>query len=273
MGRMIIPNKKEMDEIKSIQPSKWSLIKNLSDFIKTLGLENKNLWAPLDNTISSDLTKVETYNFSSWKLLAFNNFENKSMKVKRKTVDKKNDLIKDFQEKEQSWVTVKSQDEIIFGGTTGMVNFGNSMRKNRKDLKSLVKEIIEDLKINYPIIVVQERKEEYLWGFYYNPKNWSSYEKVTLDGVKEYNTIIKFAIPLQTTQKNKESGIYIMAIPIKNRKPIHNDAEFETQTYSGFYATGSTQFGSANHENAINIFKVLPQPNFLNWNISPFDLK
>ena len=89
---MIIPNKKEMDEIKSIQPSKWSLIKNLSDFIKTLGLENENLWAPLDDTISSDLTKVETYNFSSWKLLAFNNFENKSMKVKRKTVDKKNDL-------------------------------------------------------------------------------------------------------------------------------------------------------------------------------------
>ena len=267
MGRMIIPNKKEMDEIKSIQPSKWSLIKNLSDFIKTLGLENKNLWAPLDNTISSDLTKVETYNFSSWKLLAFNNFENKSMKVKRKTVDKKNDLIKDFKEKEQSWVTVKSQDEIIFGKNP------DSMRKNRKDLKSLVKEIIEDLKINYPIIVVQERKEEYLWGFYYNPKNWRNFDVSPVDGSKEYNTIIKCAIPMHTSQKSKESGIYIMAIPIKNRKPIHNDAEFETQTYSGFYATGSTQFGSANHENAINIFKVLPQPNFLNWNISPFDLK
>ena len=37
MGKMIIPNTKEMDEIKSIQPSKWSLIKNLSDFIKTFG--------------------------------------------------------------------------------------------------------------------------------------------------------------------------------------------------------------------------------------------
>ena len=58
---MIIPNTKEMDEIKSVNPSKWSLIKNLSDFIKTLGLENKNLWAPLDNNISSDLNKVETY--------------------------------------------------------------------------------------------------------------------------------------------------------------------------------------------------------------------
>ena len=82
---MIIPNTKEMDEIKSVNASKWSLIKNLSDFIKTLGLENKNLWAPLDNTISSDLNKVETYNFSSWKLLAFNNLENKSMKAKRVT--------------------------------------------------------------------------------------------------------------------------------------------------------------------------------------------
>ena len=122
MGKMIIPNTKEMDEIKSVNPSKWSLIKNLSDFIKTLGLENKNLWAPLDNNISSDLNKVETSNFSSWKLLAFNNLENQSMKAKRGTVDKTNDLIKDFKEKEQSWVIVKGQDEIIFETSQSSLN-------------------------------------------------------------------------------------------------------------------------------------------------------
>mgnify|MGYP000394725134 CR=1 FL=1 len=65
MGRMIIPNTKEMDEIKSVNPSKWSLIKNLSDFIKTLGLENENLWAPLDNTISSDLVRNIQFSKSS----------------------------------------------------------------------------------------------------------------------------------------------------------------------------------------------------------------
>ena len=170
MGKMIIPNTKEMDEIKSVNPSKWSLIKNLSDFIKTLGLENKNLWAPLDNNISSDLNKVETSNFSSWKLLAFNNLENQSMNAKRGTVDKTNDLIKDFKEKEQSWVIVKGQDEIIFETSQ------SSLNQDPKHLKSLVKEIIEDLKINYPIIVVQERQEEYLWGFYYNPKNWRNFK-------------------------------------------------------------------------------------------------
>jgi len=262
MGRMIIPNTKEMDEIKSVNPSKWSLIKNLSDFIKTLGLENENLWAPLDNTISSDLTKVKTYNFSSWKLLVFNNLENKSMKAKRETVDKTNDLIKDFQEKEKSWVTIKSQDEIIFQSQ-------NSEGQNPKHLKSLVNEIIEDLKINYPIIVVQERQEEYLWGFYYNPKNWGSYKKVTSDGVKEYNTIIKFAIPLHTTQKDKESGIYIMGIPILLRwdNTITNKDDLNNQLYGGFY----------NHNrgksNPINIYGVFSTNSFLNWNIPPFDLK
>ena len=260
---MIIPNTKEMDEIKSVNPSKWSLIKNLSDFIKTLGLENNNLWAPLDKTISSDLTKVETYNFSSWKLLAFNNLENKSMKVKRETVNKTNDLVKDFQEKEKSWVTIKSQDEIIFG--KGQF----SLNQNPKDLKSLVKEIIEDLKINYPIIVVQERKEEYLWGFYYNPKNWRNFDWFEVgsgDGLKEYNTIIKFAIPIQTTENKKESGIYIMGIRFVNRNPIHLYDDFETQIYGGFYANHKSS-------NPIKIFKVSQQSGFINWNISPFDLK
>ncbi len=264
---MIIPNTKEMDEIKSIQPSKWSLIKNLSDFIKTLGLENNNLWAPLDNNISSDLNKVETYNFSSWKLLAFNNLENKSMKAKRETVDKKNDLIKDFQEKEQSWVILKGQDEIIFGTSQ------SSLNQDPKHLKSLVKEIIEDLKINYPIIVVQERKEEYLWGFYYNPKNWRNFKVGSApddrlgDGLKEYNTLIKFAIPMQTTKKEKELGIYVMGIPIKNRNPIHRIDDFNTQTYGGFYATTLLS------KNPIKIFKVSQPSGFINWNISPFDLK
>ena len=120
------------------------------------------------------------------------------MKVKRETVDKTNDLIKHFQEKEKSWGIVKGQDEIIFG--TGQ----SSLNQDPKHLKSLVKEIIEDLKINYPIIVVQERQEEYLWGFYYNPKNWDNFEKVSAaDGSKEYNTIIKFAIPMQTTKKEQ----------------------------------------------------------------------
>lgn len=259
MGKMIIPNTKEMDEIKSVQPSKWSLIKNLSDFIKTLGLENNNLWAPLDNNISSDLNKVETYNFSSWKLLAFNNLENKSMKAKRETVDKTNDLIKHFQEKEKSWVIVKGQDEIIFGTSQ------SSLNQDPKHLKSLVKEIIEDLKINYPIIVVQERQEEYLWGFYYNPKNWENVESFS-DGSKEYNTLIKFAIPMQTTKKEKELGIYIMGIPIKNRNPIHRIDDFNTQTYGGFYATLLSM-------NPIKIFKVSQKSGFINWNISPFDLK
>lgn len=255
MGKMIIPNTKEMDEIKSVNASKWSLIKNLSDFIKTLGLENKNLWAPLDNTISSDLNKVETYNFSSWKLLAFNNLENKSMKAKRETVDKTNDLIKDFKEKEQSWVIVKGQDEIIFETSQ------SSLNQDPKHLKSLVKEIIEDLKINYPIIVVQERQEEYLWGFYYNPKNW-----LYRDGLKEYNTLIKFAIPVQTTKKEKELSIYVMGIPIKDRNAITSFGDFETQIYGGFYATYL-------FKNPIKIFKVSQKSGFINWNISPFDLK
>ena len=258
---MIIPNTKEMDEIKSVNPSKWSLIKNLSDFIKTLGLENKNLWAPLDNTNYSDLTKVEPYNFSSWKLLAFNNLENKSMNVKRETIDKTNDLIKDFQEKEQSWETIKSEDEIIFG--TGQY----ALNQDPKHLKSLVKEIIGDLKINYPIIVVQERQKEYLWGFYYNPKNWRNFEVSQGDGLKEYNTIIKFAIPMQTTEKKKESGIYIMGVRIVNRKPIHNNDDFETQTYSGFYPT------RVKPSFPIKIFKVLQQPSFINWKVFPFELK
>ena len=260
MGKMIIPNTKEMDEIKSVNPSKWSLIKNLSDFIKTLGLENKNLWAPLDNNISSDLNKVETSNFSSWKLLAFNNLENKSMKAKRGTVDKTNDLIKDFKEKEQSWVIVKGQDEIIFETSQ------SSLNQDPKHLKSLVKEIIEDLKINYPIIVVQERQEEYLWGFYYNPKNWRNFKVGSGDGLKEYNTIIKFAIPVQTTNKVKELGIYVMGIPIKDRNAITSFGDFETQIYGGFYATYI-------FKNPIKIFKVSQKSGFINWNISPFDLK
>lgn len=258
---MIIPNTKEMDEIKSVNPSKWSLIKNLSDFIKTLGLENENLWAPLGN-ISSDLSKIETYDFASWKLLAFNNLENKSMKVKRGTLNKTNDLIKDFQEREKSWITIKSQDEIIFESQY-------SEGQNPKHLKSLVNEIIEDLKINYPIIVVQERQEEYLWGFYYNPKNWGSYKKVTLDGVKEYNTIIKFAIPLQTTQKNKESGIYIMGIPISLGwdNTINNKYDIKNHLFGGFYNH------NRDNSNPINIYGVFSTNSFLNWNIPPFDLK
>ena len=163
MGKMIIPNTKEMDEIKSESLPKWSLIKNLSDFIKTLDLEDKNLWAPLDKRISSDLAKHSTSDYSSWKLLAFNNLEGK--RKKKEIIEKTNNLIKDFQEKELYWETIKGQDEIIFGTR-------REVEQDPKYLKSLVKEIMEDLKNNYPIIVVQERKDEYLWGFYYNPKNW-----------------------------------------------------------------------------------------------------
>ena len=257
---MIIPNTKEMDEIKSVNPSKWSLIKNLSDFIKTLGLENKNVWAPLYKNFSSDLAKVETYDFASWKLLAFNNLENKSMKAKKEVVDKTNDLVKDFQEKEKSWITIKSQDEIIFGTSQYALNEGS------KPLKTLVEEITGDSKINYPIIVVQERQKEFLWGFYYNPKNWRNFKVGSGDGLKEYNTLIKFAIPVQTTNKVKELGIYVMGIPIKDRNAITSFGDFETQIYGGFYATYI-------FKNPIKIFKVSQKSGFINWNISPFDLK
>lgn len=263
---MIIPNTKGMDEIKSVSPIKWSLIKNLSDFIKTLGLKDKNLWAPLDNTISSDLAKVKTHYFSTWKLLAFNNLEGE--RRKREYIKKTNNLIKDFQEKEQSWKTIKSQDEIIY--ETGQVG-----QQDPKYLKTLVKEITEDLKINYPIIVVQRRKDEYLWGFYYNPKNWRRYEGDRHDGVKEYNTIIKFAIPLLTTEKRKESGIYIIGIPITNRKTITLNHESivrrgnnNIDPYDGFY---SIKLGGIT--NPIKIYGVYPKTGFVNWNISPFELK
>lgn len=261
MGKLIVPNTKEMDEIKSINPSKWSLIKNLSDFIKTLGLENKNVWAPLYKNFSSDLAKVESLDFASWKLLAFNNLENKSMKAKKEVVDKTNDLVKDFQEKEKSWITIKSQDEIIFGTSQYALNEGS------KPLKTLVEEITGDSKINYPIIVVQERQKEFLWGFYYNPKNWQSYKN------NNVNTIIKFAIPIQTTANKKESGIYIMGIRVELtnllRKKIHNSADYDSSIYGGFY---NTKLGSP-EDNPIKIFKVPQPPSFLNWNVSPFELK